>query len=121
MGCDNYETIKCGDKFIHVYFSPSLTGYRLTILNERHSMRFQGLDEFEKYKENDERKVVFSDGVDNFPIGITCGEKIKFVSNLLPEVNTITDVIVETPSTSELYELDSTNFDIFLTNRKSVK
>ena len=116
-GCSSFDTQECGDKYLHVAYGASLTGYRLVALTEepRLQLTVYGVsdwDKWEAWKTNPSPKVAFDH---DSPLAVTCGERIEFTSNVEPAINTMPEAASTAivPSHELLY-LDSTSYDILL-------
>lgn len=116
-GCSSFETQECGDKYLHVAYGASLTGYRLVALTEdpRLQLTINGVsdwDKWEAWKNEPSPKVAFEH---NSTLAVSCGDRIEFTSNVEPAINTMHGIASTTVVPShKLPNLDSTSYDILL-------
>jgi len=109
---ENFNTSKCGDKFLHVYYGGGVGGYRLVVLNNQESMMFSGIDDYEKFKQDDTPKLIYEN---ENRIFVTCGKAIQIITSSEPLINTLLDnVIIEVLEPAQLFDIDNTMYDIVI-------
>lgn len=116
-GCSSFDTQQCGDKYLHVAYGESLTGYRLVALTESPQLELNvsgvaDWDKWEAWKNEPSPKVAFEH---NSPLAVSCGERIEFTSNTEPAVNTMAETATTNVVAShELLYLDSSSYDVLI-------
>ena len=115
--CSSFDTQGCGDKYLHVYYAPGLTSYRLVVLSEEASLRFWrsnvwDSDGWARYKEDDSPKVVFES---NSTLAVLCEPRIVFTTSSPPEVNSMeAEVTTEIVEPHRLIDVSEESYDIII-------
>jgi hypothetical protein len=111
-GCTSFNTNKCGESWLHVYYGGLGSGYRLVVLNDQSSLSFSGIQEWESFKEDGTGKIVFEN---ENRIAINCEETITITTSSPPTVNTLVNQpIIKLIEPAEMIDIREELYDFVI-------